>query len=123
MTIMKPMSLKVECSVKISPLLHPYFYNINIFYLFTSLITQECRGYVTVSVGLTFVWDVFEKLIPIKWRVFINVSTPGNVAETLLVITFVELLFFRNYHNMKYINFMDVLRTLSNIQDGAFLQI
>ena len=73
--------------------------------------------------GLTFVWDLFEKLIPRKWRVFINVSTPGNVAETLLVITFVELLFSRNYHNMKYINFMDVLRTLSNIQDGAFLQI
>ena len=31
----------------------------------------------------------------------INVSTPGNVAETILVITFVKL--FRNYHNIKYI--------------------
>ena len=34
----------------------------------------------------------------------INVSTPGNVAETILVITFVKLLFSRNYHNIKYIS-------------------
>ena len=32
----------------------------------------------------------------------INVSTPGNVAETILVIIFVMLLFSRNYHNIKY---------------------
>ena len=32
----------------------------------------------------------------------INVSTPGNVAETILVINFVKLLFSRNYHNIKY---------------------
>ena len=31
MEMMKAMSLKVECSNKISPLLHPYFYNINTF--------------------------------------------------------------------------------------------
>ena len=31
MTMMKAMPLKVECSNKISPLLHPYFYNINTF--------------------------------------------------------------------------------------------
>ena len=30
MAMMKAMPLKVECSNKISPLLHPYFYNINI---------------------------------------------------------------------------------------------
>ena len=33
----------------------------------------------------------------------INVFTPGNVAETILVITFMKLLFSRNYHNIKYI--------------------
>ena len=31
MAMMKAMPLKVECSNKISPLLHPYFYNINTF--------------------------------------------------------------------------------------------
>ena len=31
MSMMKVMPLKVECSNKISPLLHPYFYNINTF--------------------------------------------------------------------------------------------
>ena len=31
MAMMKAMSLKAECSNKISPLLHPYFYNINTF--------------------------------------------------------------------------------------------
>ena len=31
MSMMKAMPLKVECSNKISPLLHPYFYNINTF--------------------------------------------------------------------------------------------
>ena len=31
MAMMKTMPLKVECSNKISPLLHPYFYNINTF--------------------------------------------------------------------------------------------
>ena len=33
----------------------------------------------------------------------INVSTPGNVAETILIITFVKLLFFRNWQSIKYI--------------------
>ena len=31
MVMMKAILLKVECSNKISPLLHPYFYNINTF--------------------------------------------------------------------------------------------
>ena len=31
MAMMKAMPLKFECSNKISPLLHPYFYNINTF--------------------------------------------------------------------------------------------
>ena len=31
MAMIKAMSLKVECSNKINPLLHPYLYNINIF--------------------------------------------------------------------------------------------
>ena len=31
MAMMKAMPLKVECSNKISPLLHSYFYNINTF--------------------------------------------------------------------------------------------
>ena len=31
MAMMKAMPLKVECSNKISPLLHPYFYNVNTF--------------------------------------------------------------------------------------------
>ena len=31
----------------------------------------------------------------------INVSSPGNVVETILAITFVKLLFSRNYHNYK----------------------
>ena len=31
MAMMKAMPLKLECSNKISPLLHPYFYNINTF--------------------------------------------------------------------------------------------
>ena len=31
MAMVKAMPLKVECSNKISPLLHPYFYNINTF--------------------------------------------------------------------------------------------
>ena len=31
MAMMKAMPLKVQCSNKVSPLLHPYFYNINTF--------------------------------------------------------------------------------------------
>ena len=31
MAMMKAIPLKVECSKKIGPLLHPYLYNINIF--------------------------------------------------------------------------------------------
>ena len=31
MSMVKAMPLKVECYNKISPLLHPYFYNVNIF--------------------------------------------------------------------------------------------
>ena len=53
--------------------------------------------------GLVFVWDLVGKLFPTKWKFLINVSTPGKVAETILIITFVKLLFFRNRHNIKYI--------------------
>ena len=44
----------------------------------------------------------------------INVSTPGNVAETILVITFVKLLFSRNYHNIKYIISHKLHRRIKN---------
>ena len=56
MAMMKAMPLKVECSNKISPLLHPYFYNINTFsasfksqFNFThNLMTCSCFGCVVL---------------------------------------------------------------------------
>ena len=43
----------------------------------------------------------------------INVSTPGNLAETILVI-FVKLLFSRNYDNIKYIISHKLHRCIKN---------
>ena len=44
----------------------------------------------------------------------IYVSTPGNVAETISVITFVKLLFSRNYHNIKHIISHKLHRRIKN---------
>ena len=45
----------------------------------------------------------------------INASCPGNVTETILtVITSVKLVFFRNYHNIKYIKSHKLHRCLKN---------
>ena len=44
----------------------------------------------------------------------INVSTPGKVAETILVIAFVKLLFSRNYHNIKNIISYKLDRRIKN---------
>ena len=54
---------------------------------------------------------MFEILLEINSH---NVSTPGNVAETILIITFVKLLFFRNYHNIKYIISHKLHRCIKN---------
>ena len=79
-------------------------------------VNKKCLGYVTAFVGLIFVGDLVGKLIPIKWNgeFVINVSTPGNVADTILVITFMKLSFPRNYHNIKYIISHKLHRRIKN---------
>ena len=44
----------------------------------------------------------------------------GNAAETIIAISYMKLLSPKTNHSIKYIT--NVLRTLSNIQDGAFPQ-
>ena len=39
---------------------------------------------------------------------------PGNIAETILIVTFVKLLFFRNYHGIKYIISHKLQRCIKN---------
>ena len=44
----------------------------------------------------------------------------GNAAETIIAISYMKPPSPKTNHRIKYIT--NVLRTLSNIQDGAFLQ-
>ena len=79
MVMMKAVPFKVECYNKISPLLHPYFYNTNTF-------------------NASFKCNL---ILPITWM---SCNCFGCVVAYLT-----------------YVN-LDVSRTLSNIQDGYFLQ-
>ena len=143
--MMKAMPLKVECSNKISPLLHPYFCNINNFsalfksqFHFTHNLVDlqlfwmcssnlNFLNFLHLSVNKIMPWVRYclceanfclrsrRKINSHKIGGFvINVSTPGNVAETILVIAFVKLLFSRNYHNIKNIISYKLDRRIKN---------